>query len=148
MLLILAITVVLNLSATTHDVPMATFTIVRDQAPWSITVELDQQDFTAALGQEPLTLASAERYLQHHTKWLVDGQAVTLSLCSLTLNHDHCLISGELSVHHGAPKTLEMTNTCLLAVEPSQSNVIYLYHGEEVRGFRLHQGRQQTMVNL
>ena len=89
-----------------------------------------------------------EQYIVAHTTWTINEQILVPELCSTEKEGDHYYII----IHFAAPTlpltTMTIVNDCLLQEIDNHSNIIYVNHKGEQRGFRLHKERKRTSFEL
>ncbi|MEM9835711.1 MAG: DUF6702 family protein [Bacteroidota bacterium] len=131
-----------------HDVPMAIFTVSAAEEGVLLSVEFDQEDYTSANDVELMApdQCTVEDYLNQTTSWTIDGVKQSLQIQDLKLKGGHIKARFSFSSARGQIKELEIENRFLLTI-PNQTNVIMLKLYDRSRGFRMHEGRQEIVVN-
>ena len=141
----------LPLSIFSHDIPLGIFHLTFEQEHIQLDIKLEIEDIEKAVGLEYQKKSNdrlVEQYIVAHTKWTINGQALVPELCSTEKEEEHYYII----IHFIAPTlpltTMTIDNDCLLEEIDSHSNIIYVNHKGEQRGFRLHKERRSTSFEL
>ena len=146
----------MGIQATAHDISMAHFKVyTENDACLYIDIRFSQEDFKLAItenGKRSYT-THVERndliktYLNTHFAITFNGQQQQLSVIQIQEEGHHFYI--QLGVQ-GQPKQIDevqLENTCLLAVEEKQINMIELHLNDKVRGFNMNKNRTAIIAN-
>ncbi len=138
-----------TLNVETHDIPLAYFVIEITGADITQEIVVNQEDLLSELeiSSADLTEVVIMEYLVAHSSLSLSGQDIDFQLDQVSEADDHLLIELSAEWEENYSGEMIIQNTWLLGVN-KQSNLVNIIYKEEDRTFRLHKGRQKTVVGF
>lgn len=141
----------LPLTIFSHDIPLGIFQLTFEQNHIQLEIKLEIEDIEQAVAlqyKQKSTDRLVEQYIVAHTNWTINEQVLVPELCSTEKEGEHYYI-----IIHFIPPSLPLTsmsieNDCLLQEIDNHSNIIYINHRGQQRGFRLNKDRKRTSFEL
>lgn len=137
---------ILSLSAISHDIRLAQFTIHVEEGQLVCDGRIDKEDFQKVLGDD-LSQKRIKSYLENHLTFSFNSSDISFKLVSYELSKNWFSIRFELETTNHNPKDVEVTNTILSEEIEGHDNIMRFALHDKTRSFRLNEDRKIISFN-
>lgn len=137
---------IFSLSAESHDMRMAQFTVYIEDGQMICEGRIDREDFQSVLGDD-LSNQMVEGYLRKHLNFKFNATNVDFTSVSYELKKKVISIRFALETTNYDPQNVEIFNTILLAEIEDQDNIMRFALHDKTRTFRFNEKRKTISFN-